>query len=182
LIVLAPAHAAEIRDHGRRAYPEECCGVLLGSGAGAVPEVRALRAADNVHDGGRRRRFTIAPGDYLAAEREARRLGLEVLGFYHSHPDHPARPSEHDRLHAWPNLHYVIVAVAAGEPGEITSWLLAEDRSALEPEPLVISEPSDGAQSAPYPEAQHPVGPVGCALRTNPGPASESPTPTDPEE
>ena len=179
MIRLSAAHVDAIRDHGRRAYPEECCGVLLGRGDGAAAEVRAVRAAANAHDGGRARRFTIAPGDYLAAEREARRLGLAVLGFYHSHPDHPARPSEHDRLHAWPNLHYVIVAVAAGEPGEITSWLLAEDRSAMEPEPLVAGEAPDDAPSTRYP--QPPLAPVGCASRTN-AEADVRPAPVDSEE
>jgi proteasome lid subunit RPN8/RPN11 len=141
VIVLAEPHAAAIRDHGRRTYPEECCGVLLGSN-GTVPRVEAVRAIDNVRQDERQRRFLIDPRDYLAAEREARERGLEVLGFYHSHPDHPAEPSTYDRLHAWPNLHYVIVAVAAGEPGEMTSWLLAEDRATMRPERIAGRPPA----------------------------------------
>jgi len=138
MIALAPEHAEAIRAHGRRTYPEECCGVLLGRNGGEVPRIELVRAIDNVHDGERRRRFLVAPADYLAAEREGRTRGLAVLGFYHSHPDHPAEPSLFDREHAWPNLHYLILAVAAGEPGELTSWRLAEDRRAMRPERVAI--------------------------------------------
>lgn len=138
MIVLAERHAEAIRAHGRRAYPEECCGVLLGKNGGTAPRVEVVREFANVHEDERRRRFLIDPRDYLAAEREARERGLSVLGFYHSHPDHPPEPSAFDRTHAWPNLHYVIVGVAAGEPGEITSWLLSEDRETMRPERVAV--------------------------------------------
>lgn len=151
MIVLADRHAEAIRTHGRCAYPEECCGVLLGSDGGTAPRVEVVRELSNVHDDERRRRFLIDPRDYLAAEREARERGLVVLGFYHSHPDHPPEPSTFDRVHAWPNLHYVIVGVAAGEPGEITSWLLSEDRASMRPERV--------AAEAPEGEAADPVSP-----------------------
>jgi len=141
MIYLTREHADAIRDHGRRTYPEECCGVLLGTNGSEVPRVSMLLPIENVHEEERRRRFLIDPRDYLAAEREARARGLVVLGIYHSHPDHPAQPSEHDRKHAWPNLHYVIVAVAQGEPGEMTSWVLSDDRAAMRPERLAIAEP-----------------------------------------
>ena len=80
------------------------------------------------------------PADYRAAEARAREVGAELLGFYHSHPDHPARPSQYDLDHAWPNLAYIIVAVASGRPGETTLWRLCDDRTAFEPGALVIQE------------------------------------------
>ena len=117
--------------------------MLLGR-AGEVPRVEAVRPIANVREDERRRRFLIDPRDYLTVEREARARGLDVLGFYHSHPDHPAVPSDFDRLHAWPNLHYVILAVAGGHPGELTSWRLSEDRTAMQPEPVAMTAVIDG--------------------------------------
>jgi proteasome lid subunit RPN8/RPN11 len=138
VIALDAAAAAKIRAHGRVAYPEECCGALLGTRAGEVARVAVVRAIVNARDDERGRRFLVAPSEYLAAEREAAARGLEVLGFYHSHPDQPAVPSTFDRLHAWPNLHYLILGIAAGEPRELTSWLLAEDRAEMRGEPLLL--------------------------------------------
>jgi proteasome lid subunit RPN8/RPN11 len=71
----------------------------------------------------------VRPSDYRAAEAHARAARADLVGFYHSHPDHPARPSQYDLDHAWPNLSYIIVAVAGGEPGEVRSWRLREDRT-----------------------------------------------------
>jgi proteasome lid subunit RPN8/RPN11 len=140
VITLSVEQLSAIREHGRSAYPEECCGVLLGHNGDGPPRVETLRAIDNVHAEERRRRFLIDPRDYLAAEREARERGLAVVGIYHSHPDHPAQPSQHDREHAWPNLHYLILAVGRGEPGELTSWVLSDDRATMRPERLAIIE------------------------------------------
>lgn len=139
MIALGERQEAAIREHGRATYPEECCGALLGRLQGEVSVVEAVEAIDNVGEEERRRRFLVDPRDYLAVEREARLRGLEVLGFYHSHPDHPAAPSEFDRQHAWPNLLYVIVAVAGGSPAEMTCWRLSEDRAAMLPEPITRS-------------------------------------------
>ena len=129
---------AEIGRHGARAYPNECCGALLGvldeSGA---KQVRALLPLDNRREGeAARTRFLITGEDMLWAMKQARAQGLDVIGFYHSHPDHPARPSEFDREHAWPTYSYIIVAVAGGEPQEATSWVLADDRSRFLPETI----------------------------------------------
>jgi proteasome lid subunit RPN8/RPN11 len=162
VIVLAEPHAYAIREHGRRAYPEECCGVLLGRNGSTAPRVEVVREFANVHEDERRRRFLIDPRDYLAAEREARERGLVVLGFYHSHPDHPPEPSTFDRVHAWPNLHYLIVGVAAGVPGEITSWLLSEDRSTMRPERIA----SEGSQEdAPRAVTTSTAAPTAAAVR-----------------
>ena len=117
-----------IRAHGDETYPHECCGALIGRD-GAVAEILALA---NTTEEGPRRRFLVRPSDYREAERRATELGAELLGFYHSHPDHPARPSQYDLDHAWPNFAYIIVAVAAGVAGDMTVWFLKDDRSSFE--------------------------------------------------
>jgi proteasome lid subunit RPN8/RPN11 len=119
---------AGIRRHGQETYPHECCGALVGRD-GAVTAIVAL---PNTTDEGPRRRFMVRPSDYQLAERRATELGGELLGFYHSHPDHPARPSQYDLDHAWPTFAYIIVAVAAGAAAEMTVWYLQEDRSRFE--------------------------------------------------
>jgi proteasome lid subunit RPN8/RPN11 len=121
-----------IRTHGQETYPHECCGALVGRG----DHVSGIVALPNTTEEGPRRRFLVRPSDYREAEHRARELGAELLGFYHSHPDHPARPSQYDLDHAWPTFAYVIVAVAgvgtAAVAGDMTVWHLKEDRSAFE--------------------------------------------------
>ena len=129
---IAPAVDAAIRAHGTETYPNECCGALIGRD-GVVTEVYAL---PNTTEEGPRRRFMVSPLDYREAERQASIAGGELLGFYHSHPDHPAKPSQYDLDHAWPFFSYIIVAVRAGVPEDMTSWRLREDRSAFDPEEL----------------------------------------------
>ena len=127
----------EIGRHGARAYPNECCGALVGVAEGDAKQVRALLALDNRREGeAARTRFLVTADDYRWAEQQARRQGLDIIGFYHSHPDHPAQPSEFDREHALPWYSYVVVRVAQGQPQETTSWVLSDDRSRFEPEPL----------------------------------------------
>jgi proteasome lid subunit RPN8/RPN11 len=92
----------QIREHGAKDYPHECCGAMLGTDGGAGREVRVLFPLINRRDDSPRNRFSITPEDFRAAERAAAERGLDLLGWYHSHPDHPARPSEFDREHAWP--------------------------------------------------------------------------------
>jgi proteasome lid subunit RPN8/RPN11 len=140
----------EIRRHGEETYPHECCGALVGRGSRASATV----ALPNTTEEGPRRRFLVRPSDYRLAEQRAQALGGDLLGFYHSHPDHPARPSQYDLDHAWPTFAYIIVAVAGdgsarrgGEPGaaglprrsaegakagDMTVWFLKEDRSTFE--------------------------------------------------
>ena len=129
MLVLGDEIAKGIREHGAKGYPHEACGAILGFEAGAEREVRALFPLVNRRDDSPRNRFSVDAGDVRAAERAAAERGLELIGWYHSHPDHPAQPSEYDREHAWPWYSYVIVSVAAGQPREITSWRLADDRS-----------------------------------------------------
>ena len=125
---ISSAVDAAIRRHGQETYPHECCGALVGRD-GAVSAVVAL---PNTTDEGPRRRFMVRPSDYQLAERRATELGGELLGFYHSHPDHPARPSQYDLDHAWPTFAYIIVAVADGAATDMTVWYLQEDRSRFE--------------------------------------------------
>jgi len=125
-----------IHREGERAYPGECCGVLAGQ-PGEIKQVRRLlpvvnRRADDPH------RYLIAHEDLQRVEAEVRQADLEVLGFYHSHPDHPAAPSPFDAEHAWPWYSYLIVRVDRGRAVEATSWQLAGDRSAMLPESLDV--------------------------------------------
>ena len=138
--------AGKIGAHGAADYPHECCGALLGADAATGRVVRDLVPLSNRRDDSPRNRFAITAEDVRAAERAATERGLDLIGWYHSHPDHPARPSEFDREHAWPWYSYIIVAVAAGAPGEMTSWRLTDDRARFEPEPIA----STGAGAAQH--------------------------------
>ena len=133
---LGPGVVDAIRQHGADTYPNECCGALIGRD-GVVSTAHAL---PNTTEEGPRRRFMVRPQDYRAAEKGAADSGAELLGFYHSHPDHPARPSQYDLDHAWPFFSYIIVAVRAGAPEDMTSWRLRDDRSAFDQEPLTYGE------------------------------------------
>ena len=146
------AHLAEkIRLHGAETYPHESCGALLGRDvsamAGADPEregftpareILALFPLINRRDDSPRNRFSVSVDDVRAAEKAAREQGLEVVGWYHSHPDHPARPSAYDRDHAWPWYSYIIVSVQGGAPQDMTSWRLNDDRQEFSPEGIEI--------------------------------------------
>ena len=124
---------AEIQSHAESGYPEECCGILIGKD-GLVAEVRrgANLNTERAHD-----RYLLDPKEQLQAEKEARAKSLEVIGFYHSHPDHPAVPSEFDRQWAtWAGYSYVITSVEKGKAIASRSWLLKEDRSAFEEEEI----------------------------------------------
>jgi proteasome lid subunit RPN8/RPN11 len=136
---LSNALVEEIRREGESAYPAECCGVLAGRLA-PVKEVLRLvpatnRRTDDPH------RYLISPDDMRRIELELRSSGLEVLGCYHSHPDHPATPSPFDTEQAWPWYSYIIVQVERGRAAELTSWVLDDDRSVMRAESVdVLSE------------------------------------------
>jgi cysteine synthase B len=121
-----------IRQHGKDTYPDECCGALIGHGDRVI-EAFAL---SNAQSDNRKRRFLIGPEAYRRAETHAAELGASLLGFYHSHPDHPAVPSAFDLEHAWPNLIYAIVSVREGDPRELRAWRLKTDRSGFTEEEL----------------------------------------------
>jgi len=134
--------AEGIGRHGAETFPHECCGALLGKDSeqnGSPREVLGLFPLVNRRDDSPRNRFAVTAEDVRDAERVAREKGVEVVGWYHSHPDHPARPSEFDREHAWPWYSYIIVSVMSGKPAEMTSWRLNDDRLAYLPEKIEIN-------------------------------------------
>ncbi|TPW17453.1 MAG: Mov34/MPN/PAD-1 [bacterium] len=140
-LFIRPADLEAIRRHGEDGYPDECCGLLLGRveapGGARVKAVTSVQRLENERDDSRHNRFLITPEAFLAADRAARRQGIDILGFYHSHPNAPAVPSEFDREHAWPFYSYVIVSVVDGNARELHSWVLAEDRTHYDAEPIV---------------------------------------------
>ncbi|HUE99138.1 MAG TPA: M67 family metallopeptidase [Anaerolineales bacterium] len=123
----------QIQAHGEKAYPEEGAGFLIGNDGG-VESILPLQNARE--DEARHNRFLITPEDYLTAELTAERLGLSLIGVFHSHPDHPNRPSEYDREWAQPFFSYVITTVNEGKAIESRSWRLLEDRSEFEEEQI----------------------------------------------
>ena len=137
---LPGALADEIRRHAEAAYPAECCGAMVGRAEGTAKEVLWLspavnRRTDDPH------RYLIAPYDLLQLQREVREAGQEIVGYYHSHPDHPARPSAFDAEHAWPWYSYLIVRIDRGRGTEMASWVLDDERPLMHPESLdVLSE------------------------------------------
>jgi proteasome lid subunit RPN8/RPN11 len=150
MLVLDNEIVRGIRAYGARDYPNETCGAMLGLESGESREVRALFPLVNRRDDSPRNRFSITADDFRAAERAAKEQGLELMGWYHSHPDHPAKPSEFDREHAWPWYSYVIVSVAQGQPQDMTSWQLSDDRSHFLPEEIASGAngiPPDAART-----------------------------------
>lgn len=131
----------EIRRYGEEAYPDECCGILIGRYGNADNIVRELYRTENLHHENQQRRYLITPEDYRSAEAYAREKGLDVVGVYHSHPDHPARPSDTDLQQAtFPGFTYVIVSIADGEADDFTAWDLSYDRSRFVEDPITIQE------------------------------------------
>jgi proteasome lid subunit RPN8/RPN11 len=138
-----------IRRHAERSYPEECCGFLLGYlGPGEAAETRVERVvpAANERQESRHNRYVIHPQTVLATHQEARAAGLAVVGYYHSHPDHPAEPSEFDREHAWPGVSYLIVSVRDGSLAAARSWRLRDDRQRFDEEALATTPVAPGGQ------------------------------------
>jgi thiosulfate/3-mercaptopyruvate sulfurtransferase len=137
-LVLTPELHRQIEREGSDAFPNECCGILIGrDGAGErlvhslVPGKNAFEADEQYH------RFSIDPRAQLQAEREAEAARMVVLGFYHSHPNHPARPSDYDRDHGWPFYSYAIVSIMEGKPADMTSWVLNERTNEFDPQPII---------------------------------------------
>lgn len=130
---------AQIQAHGETAYPEEGAGFLLGKVEGQRRVVSAILTLANAReDTARHNRYLLTPQDYLQGEEEAMRSGLDLLGVFHSHPDHPNRPSEYDREWAMPWFSYLITSVNAGQALESRSWRLEEDRSMFREESIAV--------------------------------------------
>ena len=169
VLTLSPEQVNSIKSHAERTYPEECCGLLLGriSGLGEQADARFLDQIIAVENDwsptmedlpekvkpdltelppseksplGKSRRYWIDPKDLLAAQKYARDLNLDIIGIYHSHPNHPAIPSECDRALAWPEYSYLIVSVQQGQAVDLKSWRL-DPHHQFQPEPLMISQP-----------------------------------------
>jgi proteasome lid subunit RPN8/RPN11 len=138
-----------IHAHGVETYPHECCGALLGRDDDSGREIVELMPLENRRNDSPRNRFEVTPDDVRMAEKTAREKKIDLIGWYHSHPDAPARPSEFDREHAWPWYSYIIVSVANGKPEKMTSWRLTDDRTQFTPEILQIDGKDKAAQSAP---------------------------------
>ena len=135
---LSSAHARQIEAEGVLAYPKECCGIIFGFDSDSYRGVKRMQRVENVFEAGEQyHRFSISPHQLMAAEKQADDAGQLVLGFYHSHPDHPARPSEYDRVRAWPFYSYVIVSIANRQPVDMTSWLLDEQTGSFQRQDII---------------------------------------------
>ena len=135
-LVLGPRHLAAIRQHGEADYPHEACGLIGGMVDGERPVAVQLVPLANHRTDSARNRYLIDPDAFRRAQAKLDRDGLEILGVYHSHPDHPPEPSAFDREHAWPRLSYVIVAVVGGRAREVKSWRLSDDRAGFAEEAI----------------------------------------------
>jgi proteasome lid subunit RPN8/RPN11 len=124
MLIIEQKPLDEMYEDALRSYPNECCGFFFGSEIGNERIITNILTVDNSKEGDKRRRFEIAPKDYLNAERFADENELQLLGVYHSHPNHPAVPSEHDRISAQPYFSYIIISVKERMIADIHSWQL----------------------------------------------------------
>jgi proteasome lid subunit RPN8/RPN11 len=130
----------EIREHGVRDYPYECCGLLLGRYRAEGKFVSETYPISNAREeSAKRNRFLIEPVELMRGETYARERDLEVVGFYHSHPDSPAVPSQYDLEHAWPTYSYIIVSTTADQANDLFSWEQESDRSRFNQEELIVA-------------------------------------------
>ena len=141
-LILSRALYDDLRAHGEATYPNECCGILLGHADADALRVTQLLHAGNTRTDSAHNRYNIAPQELIAAQRQAREHGLDIVGFYHSHPDHPAQWSTTDIAEAhWFGCAYVITAVAHGRATDTNSFLLTgttEDDKRFDPHPIVV--------------------------------------------
>jgi proteasome lid subunit RPN8/RPN11 len=139
MITIAGEQLNEMREHGVRDHPYECCGLLLGRFTAEGKVVTETYPISNAREeSAKRNRFLIAPEELMRGERYARGRDLEVVGFYHSHPDCPAVPSQYDLEHAWPTYSYIIVSTTAHEAKDLFSWEQEPDRSKFNPEEIRV--------------------------------------------
>jgi proteasome lid subunit RPN8/RPN11 len=140
-LILSRALYDDLRAHGEATYPNECCGILLGHSDADALRVTQLLRAGNTRTDSAHNRYHIAPEELIAAQRQARNSGLDIVGFYHSHPDHPAQWSPTDFAEAhWFGCAYVITAISRGHAIDTNSFLLTgttEDDKRFEPQPIV---------------------------------------------
>ena len=128
----------EIYDHTEASYPNECCGLMVGTMSGHTRVVHTFRKCKNLNTERARDRYEMDPLDMLHTEREFENSGWDIVGIYHSHPDHPSRPSQTDTDRAWPDYSYVIISVLKGTVASANSWVLNETERQFYEEPLAI--------------------------------------------
>jgi len=133
---IARAAIEAVRTHGAEGYPHEICGILLGPRGGRT--ATEARRARNIVVERARDRYEIDPRDHIRIQKEADANGHDILGYYHSHPDHPAQASRFDTERAWAGYVYVIVSVANGEPVDANAFVADQDGGPFRPEPLEI--------------------------------------------
>jgi len=138
MIRLKSADIEEIKLIAQKTYPHECCGVMVGSVENGVKTVTQLIPAENQRTDSPANRYLITPDLLNELEKKLKGTDRAIVGFFHSHPDVPARPSTYDQDHAWPWYSYVIVSVNKGEAGEIHNWKLKDDRSAFDAEKMEL--------------------------------------------
>jgi proteasome lid subunit RPN8/RPN11 len=139
LLEINEQNLIKIREHGERDYPFECCGLMLGGFEAAGRKVvnETYQISNAREEEAKRNRFLIRPEELLRGEKYARDKGLDVVGFYHSHPDDRAVPSQYDLEHAWPTYSYIVVAVENGRAADLRSWEMESDRSRFNEEEIV---------------------------------------------
>ena len=138
MIALDQQHLTEMRQHGERDYPFECCGLMLGRFENDSQKVvlETYPISNAREEEAKRNRFLIRPDELMRGEKYARAKGLDVVGFYHSHPDDRAVPSKYDLDHAWPTYSYVVVSVEKGQAVDLQSWEMEADRSQFNEEEI----------------------------------------------
>ncbi len=138
MIRLKSADIEEIKQIAQKTYPHECCGVMVGSIENGVKTVTELIPAENQRTDSPANRYLITPDLLNELEKKLKGTDRAIVGFFHSHPDVPAQPSNYDQDHAWPWYSYVIVSVNKGQAGEIHNWKLRDDRSAFDAEKMEL--------------------------------------------
>lgn len=141
MLVLSKGKQEEIFRYCEKHYPYECCGIFVGRQEGEVREALEVRFVANQNRESPRTRYDIDPLEFLKIDREARKSGRSVVGFFHSHPDHPAAPSEFDRSRAWSGYSYLVVSVENGKFGTARSWTLLAEKAEFQEEQLSESPP-----------------------------------------
>ena len=140
MIEIDTSISEQMSNHALKSYPEECCGFLFGNedkeGNRVISEILIV---DNIKNENRKRRFEISPLDYMKAEEKADELNLSLLSIYHTHPNQPAQPSEHDRIQAVPYFSYIIMSITENKVVNTTSWQLNEQEK-FEEEQLVLRQ------------------------------------------
>ena|SRR3990172_479121 len=137
-LILNKDHFDFIKREGERSFPNECCGFMLGKVYENKEVIKLLPAENEREDSEQYHRFLITPEAYMQSDKYARANNLDIIGFYHSHPNAEARPSEYDREHGWPWYSYAIVSVKAKKAGEMTAWVLQDDRLKFIEEKIIV--------------------------------------------